>query len=172
MHVAEHQGESRSGWCAVGSAKCNVERHFVGSKRVFNLANPAEMTRNRTATAIGPIPTGAANGSGVKVRTRLPAGERWIRTIGSPSELNIRTEPGGGEARIQLTAGNRMHWQKAGCELCSPVRVDTSAETASHVRFRSPANRRCRRYLVGLLGGGQAVPRKPHHSSGERTNQG
>jgi hypothetical protein len=26
-----------------------------------------------------------------------------------------------------------------------PVRVDTSAETASHVRFRSPANRRCRR---------------------------
>ena len=40
MHAAEHQGESRSGWCAVGSAKCNVERHFVGSKRVFNLAEP------------------------------------------------------------------------------------------------------------------------------------
>jgi hypothetical protein len=28
-------------------ALCRLERHFVGSKRVFNLANPAEMTRNR-----------------------------------------------------------------------------------------------------------------------------
>jgi hypothetical protein len=32
---------------AAGARSRNVERHFVGSKRVFNLANPAEMTRNR-----------------------------------------------------------------------------------------------------------------------------
>src|ERR1700730_18162523 len=43
-----------------------------------------------------------------------------------------------------------MHWQRGGCELCSPVRVDTSAETTSHVRFRSPANRPCRSYSSGF----------------------
>src|ERR1700731_36189 len=32
---------------AAGARWRNVERHFVGSKRVFNLANPAKMTRNR-----------------------------------------------------------------------------------------------------------------------------
>ena len=36
---------------------------------------------------------------GMRERDGLSAGERWIRTIGSPSDLNIRTEPGGGEAR-------------------------------------------------------------------------
>ena len=39
-----------------------------------------------------------------QVRNGLFAGERWIRTIGSPPELNIRMEPGGGEARIQANA--------------------------------------------------------------------
>jgi hypothetical protein len=39
-----------------------------------------------------------------QVRSGLTAGERWIRSIGSPPELNIRMEPGGGEARIQANA--------------------------------------------------------------------
>ena len=101
----------------------------------------------------------------LKCRVRTAAAiDARLASIGSPSKLNIRTEPAGGEARIQLTAGNRMHWQKVGCELCFPVRVDTSAETASHVRFRSPANRpfaaASRRASVWRSGD----PRKPQHS--------
>jgi len=37
-----------------------------------------------------------------------------------------------------------MYWQKGGFELCSPVRVDTSAELLRHVRFGCAANGRCR----------------------------
>jgi hypothetical protein len=36
MHAAEHQGRAE----AAGARRRNVERHFVGSKRVFDLANP------------------------------------------------------------------------------------------------------------------------------------
>src|SRR3984893_12914105 len=40
---------------AAGARWRNVERHFVGSKRVFNLANPAEMTRNRNFSPPDPV---------------------------------------------------------------------------------------------------------------------
>ena len=120
---------------------------FAGGKRI-RTPGPANLVRSEWLPP--PHQPRFDGHAGSWVRTRLLAGERWIRSIGSPSELNIRTEPGDGEARIQLTAGNRMHWQKGGCELCSPVKVATSAETASHVRFRSPANRPCRSYSSGI----------------------
>jgi hypothetical protein len=68
----------------------------------------------------------------------------WIRTIGFPSELNIRTEPGGGEARIQLTAGNRMHWQKGGFELRSPLESIPLRNCFGTSRVDRAANGPCR----------------------------
>ena len=51
-------------------------------------------------------------------------------------------------------------------------RIDTDAEPLRHVQSRSRSGRALPQLYVGLWYGGQAIPRKPHHSSGERTNRG
>jgi hypothetical protein len=50
--------------------------------------------------------------------------------------------------------------------------INTDAEPLRHVQSRSHSERALPQLFVGLWYGGQAIPRKPHHSSGERTNAG
>ena len=64
MHAAEHQGETE----AAGARRRNVERHFVGSKRVFNLANPAEMTRNRNFSPPDALAGAAAAAQEIEIK--------------------------------------------------------------------------------------------------------
>ena len=105
---------------------------------------------------------------------RQTDGSHWSEmdsNVGSPSELNVRTEPGGGEARIQLTAGNRMHWQKGGFELRSPLKSIPPRNCFGTSGFDRAANGRCCSCSSGFGAEVRAVPRKPHQSSGESTNR-